>query len=46
MPRKIRAGKQHVPARKFSRGEIMLYILGVLVVLSMVCSMVASGLSR
>ena len=46
MPRKIRAGKQHVAPRKYTRAEIVLYVIGVIVVLSMVCSMVASGLSR
>jgi hypothetical protein len=44
MPRKIRAGK-HAPPRKYTRAEIVLYIIGVIVVISMVCSMVATGFS-
>jgi hypothetical protein len=43
MPRKIRAGKHSPPPRKYTRSEIALYIIGVLVVISMVCSMVATG---
>jgi hypothetical protein len=43
MPRKIRAGKHSTPPRKYTRSEIALYVIGVLVIISMVCSMVATG---
>jgi cell division protein FtsL len=45
MPRKIRSQKA-APAKKMTRGEIMIYVVGVIVALSMVLGTVISALGR
>ncbi|MCA1554747.1 MAG: hypothetical protein LC737_10250 [Chloroflexi bacterium] len=45
MPRKIK-GKSQTASRKLSRGEIILYVLTAIVVLSMVFGTIASAMSR
>jgi len=45
MPRKIRS--QHAaPAKKMSRGEVVMYVLGVVVALSMVLGTVVAALAK
>ena len=46
MPRKLRSGKKQPTQRKFSRNEIILYVVGVIVALSMVLGTIATALSR
>ncbi|MBI5876696.1 MAG: hypothetical protein HZB53_03520 [Chloroflexi bacterium] len=45
MPRKIRS-QRSVPTKKMSRGEITMYVLGVIVALSMVLGTVISAMGR
>ena len=46
MPRKVRTGKPPLPERKYTRAEIILYAVGIIVVLSMVCGTIATAISR
>ncbi len=45
MPRKIRS-KKNRPGRKISRGEIMLYVIGIIVALSMIFGTIVAAMGR